>query len=246
MKRVLSSAGVALLLAVVVLATIAVRAPAAWLGDWLQAHTKVRLLDARGTMWHGSALVGISDGRETTLIPGRIEWTVDDLGARRFAARVSHPWLTMPLALSVDGEGMRIRQGNARLPAGVLAGAGAPFNTLRPGGVLEMAWTDTQIRGTSLKGELQVDWRDAQSALSTVVPLGTYRLTIRGSGGIPALDLRTLAGPLQMQGKGTVEGSRIRFNGIATAEPSMLGPLNGLLGLLGMRSGDKVLLAIST
>ena len=246
MKRVLSSAGVALLLAVVMLATIALRAPAAWLGDWLQSHTKVRLLDARGTVWHGSALVGISDGRETTLVPGRIEWNVDDIGPRRIAARVSHPWLTMPLTLSVDGNGMRIRQGNARLPAGVLAGAGAPFNTLRPGGVLEVAWTDTEIRGTSLKGEVQVDWRDAQSALSTVVPLGTYRLTIKGTGGVPALDLQTLAGPLQMQGKGTVEGSRIRFNGIATAEPSMLGALNGLLGLLGMRSGDKVLLAIST
>jgi general secretion pathway protein N len=112
--------------------------------------------------------------------------------------------------------------------------------------VLEVAWTDTEIRGTSLNGEVQVDWRDAQSALSTVVPLGTYRLTVRGTGGVPAIDLRTLAGPLQMQGKGTVEGSRIRFNGIATAEPSMLGALNGLLGLLGMRSGDKVLLAIST
>ena len=246
MKRIASSVGITLLLALVVVGTIAVRAPAAWLGDWLQTHTKMRLLDARGTVWHGSALVGISDGRETTLIPGRIEWNVDDIGPRRLAARVSHPWLTMPLAISVDGNGMQVKQGSARLPAGVLAGTGAPFNTLRPGGVLELAWTDAEIRGTSLKGEVQVDWRDAQSALSTVVPLGTYRLTVKGTGGVPAIDLRTLAGPLQMQGKGTVEGSRIRFNGIATAEPSMLGALNGLLGLLGMRSGDKVLLAIST
>jgi len=246
MKRAAPWVGIALLLIATAGITVALRAPAAWLGDWLQAHTRVRLLDARGTVWHGSALVGISDGRQTTLIPGRIEWTVDELGPRRFAARVSHAWFMLPLALSVDGTGVQVRQGNARLPAGVLAGTGAPFNTLRPGGVLEVAWTDTQIRGTSLKGEVQVDWRDAQSALSTVVPLGSYRLTVRGSGGVPAIDLRTLAGPLQMQGKGTVEGSRIRFNGIATAEPSMLGPLNGLLGLLGMRSGDKVLLAIST
>jgi len=246
MKKNPSSLALALLLIATAAITVAVRAPAAWLGDWLQSHTKVRLLDARGTLWHGSALVGISDGRETTLIPGRIEWRIDDLAPRRIAARVSHPWLTMPLAISVDGNGMQLQKGNARLPAGVLAGAGAPFNTLRPGGVLEVAWTDTEVRGTSLKGEVQVDWRDAQSALSTVVPLGTYRLTVRGTGGVPALDLRTLAGPLQMQGKGTVEGSRIRFNGVATAEPSMLGALNGLLGLLGMRSGDKVLLAIDT
>ncbi len=246
MKRAASWTAVAVLLLFTVVGTAIVRAPAAWLGDWLQEHGKLRLLDARGTLWRGSALLGISDGRETTLIPGRVEWTVDSLRPTSIAARVSHPWLTMPLAVSVDASGMRITKGNARLPAGVLAGAGAPFNTLRPGGVLELAWSDSEIRGTSLRGELQVDWRDAQSALSTVVPLGTYRLTVRGSGGVSAVDLRTLAGPLQMQGKGTVEGSRIRFNGIATAEPSMLGALNGLLGLLGMRSGDKVLLAINT
>ena len=246
MKRVFNALAIGLLLVATAMVTIAVRAPAAWLGDWLQDHGRLRLLDARGTVWHGSALLGISDGRETTLIPGRVEWSVDSLRPTSIAARVSHPWLNIPLAVSVDASGMRITKGNARLPAGVLAGAGAPFNTLRPGGVLELAWSDSEIRGTSLRGEVQLDWRDAQSALSTVVPLGTYRLTVRGSGGVSAVDLRTLAGPLQMQGKGTVEGSRIRFNGIATAEPSMLGALNGLLGLLGMRSGDKVLLAINT
>jgi hypothetical protein len=49
-----------------------------------------------------------------------------------------------------------------------------------------------------------------------------------------------------MQGKGKIEGSRIRFNGTAGAEAGMQPALNGLLGLLGMRSGDKVLLAIDT
>lgn len=243
MMRALS---LALLLAVTALATTAVRAPAAWLGDWMETHGKFRLLDARGTVWHGTALLGISNGRETTLIPGRIEWTVDALAPQRIAARVSHPWLAAPLALSVGNGAVEIARGNARLPAGVLAGTGAPFNTLRPGGVLEVSWTDSRIRANALTGEVQVDWRDAQSALSTVVPLGTYRIRLKGTGGTPTIDLATLAGPLQMQGKGTMEGSRIRFNGIATAEPAMQGALNGLLGLLGMRSGDKVLLAIDT
>ncbi len=246
MNRIVKSSAIGLLLVATALVTIAVRAPAAWLGDWLQAHSKLRLLDARGTVWQGSALLGISDGREITLVPGRIGWTVDSLRPTSIAARLAHPWLTTPLAVAVASDGITFTKGSARLPAGVLASAGAPFNTLRPGGVLELAWSDSQIRGTSLRGELQLDWRDAQSALSTVVPLGTYRLRVRGAGGNASLDLATLAGPLQMQGRGTMEGSRIRFNGIATAEPSMLGALNGLLGLRGMRSGDKVLLAIST
>jgi len=236
----------AVLLVLTALATVALRAPAAWLGDWMETHGKFRLLDARGTVWHGSALLGISDGRETTLVPGRVEWTVDALAPQRIAGRVSHPWLAAPLALSVGTGAVEIARGSARLPAGVLAGAGAPFNTLRPGGLLEVSWTDSRVRGAALTGEVQVDWRDAQSALSTVIPLGTYRVRLKGTGGAPTIDLATRAGPLQMQGKGTMEGSRIHFNGIATAEPAMQGALNGLLGLLGMRSGDKVLLAIDT
>jgi general secretion pathway protein N len=179
MSRFFSWTGLALLLALSAAVTIALRAPAAWLGDWLQTHGKFRLLDARGTVWQGSALLGISNGRETTLIPGRIEWTVDALAPTRIAARVSHQWLGAPLALSVANDGMQIARGSARLPAGVLAGTGAPFNTLRPGGLLEVSWTDSRIRGGVLTGEVQVDWRDAQSALSTVAPLGTYRLNAR-------------------------------------------------------------------
>lgn len=246
MRRLLSFVGIGLLLAAAAAVTVVARAPAAWLGDWLESHGRFRLLDARGTVWHGSGLLGISDGRQITLIPGRIEWAVDSWSPSRLAARVAHPWLASPLALSLARDGMQVARGNARLPAGVLAGTGTPFNTLRPGGLLEVAWTDGELRGGAFAGELQIDWRDAQSALSTVVPLGTYRLRLRGNGGTSTIDLATLAGPLQMQGKGTVEGTHIRFNGVATAEPAMQGALNGLLGLLGMRSGDKVLLAIST
>ena len=201
--------GLAILLGVAMLVTIVVRAPAAWLGDWVETRSKLRLIDARGTVWQGSALLGISDGRATTLLPGRLEWRVEALSPVRLS--VSHPWLAAPLVLSLSTQNMGFKSGSARLPAGVLASAGAPFNTVRPGGVLELAWTDGELRGAALTGELQVDWRDAQSAL-----------------------------------KGTMNGARIKFNGTATAEPAMQPALNGLLGVLGMRSGDKVLLAIDS
>jgi len=236
--------GLAILLGVAMLVTIVVRAPAAWLGDWVETRSKLRLIDARGTVWQGSALLGISDGRATTLLPGRLEWRVEALSPVRLS--VSHPWLAAPLVLSLSTQNMGFKSGSARLPAGVLASAGAPFNTVRPGGVLELAWTDGELRGAALTGELQVDWRDAQSALSTIVPLGSYRLRVSGAGAPPALELQTLSGPLRMQGKGTMNGARIKFNGTATAEPAMQPALNGLLGVLGMRSGDKVLLAIDS
>jgi len=206
----------------------------------------VRLLDARGTLWHGSALIGFSNGREITLVPGRIDWQVDGVGPAGISARLTHAWLSTPLRVSLAREGVSFGKGAARLPAGVLASVGAPFNTLKPGGTLEASWTDTALRGAALTGEVQIDWRDASSALSTVAPIGSYRLRVTGRGDGPALDLVTLSGPLQMQGRGKIEGSRIRFNGTAGAEAGMQPALNGLLGVLGMRSGDKVLLAIDT
>jgi hypothetical protein len=49
-----------------------------------------------------------------------------------------------------------------------------------------------------------------------------------------------------MQGSGRINGSQVRFRGTADAEAGMRPALDGLLGVLGMRSGDKVLLAIDT
>ncbi|HUQ74111.1 MAG TPA: type II secretion system protein N [Burkholderiales bacterium] len=245
-SRLAAGGSIALLLVVTAVLILAIRAPAAWLGDWIEARTHTRLVDARGTIWHGSALLGFSNGRETTLVPGRLEWQVESVAASGISGRVSHPWLTAPLQLSLGRQAVGFAKGSARVPAGVLATAGAPFNTLRPGGTLEASWTDGMLLGNALKGEVQIDWRDARSALSTVAPLGSYRLRITGTGATPALDLQTLSGPLQMQGKGRIEGRRIRFNGTASAEAGMQPALNGLLGILGMRSGDKVLLAIDT
>ena len=240
MKR---AVGVALLVLFACAATVVVRAPAAWIGDWLEARSRIRLVDARGTLWHGSAFIGMSDGRATTLVPGRIEWRV----ARDFSAEISHPWLAAPLRLSLHEDAIGFSAGSARLPAGVLASAGAPFNTLRPGGTLELSWTQGEWRGTALTGDLQIDWRDATSALSLIAPLGTYRVRVSGRGHSPSdLVLHTLRGPLQLQGSGKINGLQVRFRGTAAADAGMQSSLDGLLGVLGMRSGDKVLLAIDT
>lgn len=240
MKRVL----LVLLVFLTVVVTVAVFAPAAWVGDWLAERSRMRLVDARGTVWSGSAFLGMSDGRATTLVPGRIEWRLDLLPDP--GAEISHPWLAAPLKLTVSGNALAFGAGSARLPAGVLASAGMPFNTLRPGGTLEARWSRGELRAGALTGELQIDWRDATSALSPIEPLGSYRIRVTGRGDTGTLDLQTLRGPLQMEGAGRINGLQVRFRGTATAEPSSRAALDGLLGVLGMRSGDKVLLAFDT
>lgn len=240
--------GVGLALAAVVAAalTVAARAPAAWVGDWLQSQGRLRLIDARGTVWGGSALLGVSDGRQVTLIPGRLSWDIGmaAIVSGRVQADITHPALAGPLAVSLAANSVAVKAGRAELPAAILAALGTPFNTVRPGGDLGLRWTDLEIRGGVLAGNLQVDWREAQSALSTVAPLGSYRLQITGAADATRVQLDTLRGPLRLQGSGTLKDGRLSFKGLASAEPAMRPALIGLIGVLGPRSGDDALLIL--
>lgn len=242
--------GMGLALAAVLAATLtaAVRAPAAWVGDWLQSQGRLRLIDARGTVWRGSAMLGLSDGRQVMLVPGRLSWEIGlaAIASGRVTADVSHPALAAPLAVSLAAKSIAMKAGQVELPAALLAALGAPFNTVRPGGVIGLRWTDLEIKGGVLAGNLQIDWREAQSALSTVAPLGSYRLQITGAGDTARLQLDTLRGPLRLQGSGTLKGGRVSFKGLASADPDMRPALIGLISLLGPRVGDQALLAIET
>jgi len=242
--------GTGLALAAVLAAalTAAVRAPAAWVGDWLQEQGRVRLIDARGTVWSGSAMLGLSDGRQVMLIPGRLSWKIDlaALASGRVTADISHPALAAPLAVSLAAKSIALKAGQAELPAALLAALGAPFNTVRPGGALGLRWTDVELKGGALAGNLQIDWREAQSALSKVAPVGSYRLQVTGAGDTARVQLDTLRGPLRLEGSGTVKGGRVSFKGLASADPDMRPALIGLISVLGPRSGDHVLLIIET
>jgi general secretion pathway protein N len=228
--------------------TVVARAPAVWVGDWLEARGKLRLVDARGTVWNGSAMLGVTDGRVVTMVPGRVSWQLG-LGAvlsGRVTADVLHPALATPLAISFAANSIRLAGGRAELPAAVLSAVGAPFNTVRPGGTLALEWTDIGIGSSGFTGKAQVEWRDAQSALSPIAPLGSYRLTITGTDKTGLVRLDTLRGPLRLEGSGTLKGWRVSFKGLASVEPEMRTALNGLIGVLGPRSGDGAILFLET
>ena len=238
--------GLALFALLAVALTLLVRAPAAWLGDWVQSQGRLRLIDARGTIWEGSAMLALSDGRQAMLIPGRVSWKVG-LGpilSGRVTASVVHPAAPAPLELALGAQVIALKAGRAEMPASMLGALGAPFNTVRPGGVLELRWTDFEMRKGVVVGSLEIEWREAQSALSAVAPLGNYRLHIVGAGGAVRLQLDTLRGPLHLQGSGTLKNGHLSFKGLASSDPEMRPALNGLIGVLGPRSGDNALLVL--
>lgn len=236
-------------------------APARWLGMALDTASggRVGLLNPRGTVWTGQATLRLSGGagsRDEAVLPQGLSWRLRPDWAQGLALRLS---IYLPCC-APDGIHSRIRPlvgglqwtlegGQSRWPAAVLAGLGTPWNTLMldgdvrlqtPG--LSMRWMQGRLQ---LDGSLQVEALALSSRLSTLSPLGSYRLILAAPEGANArLNLNTLEGALRLSGEGQWVGGRLRFNGEAQASEEHEATLSNLLNIVGKRSGRRSLIAL--
>lgn len=238
------------------LPALVVFAPAQWLAQGLAQATGGQLLlsEARGTVWNGSAqllLTGGTASQDRTALPGRLQWTLRPTltGVR---AQVQAPCCTVQplqaqLALGLSQLRVTVGDGQSRWPAALLSGLGTPWNTLQPQGQLvlqtqglQAAW---QAGRMVLSGTVQLDALDMSSRLSTLRPMGSYRLAVQG-GEVPILTLSTLSGHLQLSGTGQWVGQRLRFAGEASAAPDREAALTNLLNIIGRRNGARSLINV--
>jgi general secretion pathway protein N len=135
-------------------------------------------------------------------------------------------------------------------PATLLTGLGAPFNTIDLQAtlklntqVLTIEWLNKQLK---LGGKASLDVIDASTRLSTLRPVGSYRLSFQGSQGaaLPSLSLETLSGSLLLTGSGQLTGNRWRFNGEASAAPGFEAGLSNFLDILGRRVGPRSIITV--
>ncbi|MFL9856193.1 type II secretion system protein N [Paraburkholderia madseniana] len=244
-------------LAVAVLANAVVMLtllPAAWITPQFarQTHGHVNLVNPSGSLWHGSATLMLAAGSDmsaATLLPGRIEWRTAFwplfTGRVRMTMRHSE---AMPDPITVDAtlRSATITPGAMAVPASLLSGLGAPFNTLDLQGDVRLAWSDWRSFNQEAFGQLTVTLNDVSSRVSLVKPLGSYRLLFQAQGASSTLDLTTLKGPLMLTGNGTVSAVSTSFRGTASAAPEARDNLAGLLNLLGRPSGpDTVALTFA-
>jgi general secretion pathway protein N len=233
------------------LLTLALFAPARWLAQALRSSSQGHLLlvNPRGTVWNGAAgvvLASGSGGAGSVSLPGAVSWTLRPRWNGVSAALDLPCCATQPLGFTATphAQGMRLewRDGQSRWPAAVLAGLGAPWNTLRLDGTLElstrafaMEWNGPRL---ALDGHATLDAIDISSSLSTLKPMGTYRITLEG-GTAPSVLLATREGSLQLNGSGRWDGTRLRFNGEANAAPGREDALSNLLNIIGRREGAR-------
>lgn len=214
-----------------VLVALAVLAPASLVSSAIERASdgRLTLAAARGTLWSGSGtlVARVSGARAgiawavspAALLRGRLAGTAT-IGAEspfRFAAG----WRDLRL------EGVAIM-----LPAALVAEALGPFGRYRIGGSLRARTAELVVRPHGLHGQLQLAWQDATTGLIPIAPLGSYLVDVTASTHGAALSLRTLAGPLRLDGASERAGSHSVIALRAQAEGAQAETLNDWLSAL--------------
>jgi general secretion pathway protein N len=246
------------------------QAPAHWLTHVIEQASGERILlpDPQGTVWNGSAQWVLNEGplnvasmtnlarpASTTALPTRITWQlgprIDFANLRlTLSATVASACCT-PQPVQLDAyplwRGFRVQMSDhtSNWPASWLVGLGAPWNTVQPEGKIQLQTKQLQWSlqaGTEqLQGQVELQLQQFATRLSTLRPLGSYRIRLDG-GEAMALSLDTLEGSLQLTGSGQLVNGHLRFNGVATAAPDAEAALSNLLNILGQRQGAKSIL----
>lgn len=231
-------------------------APAAWLSGGVARATagQVQLVDARGTVWTGSARLVLAGGvgsRDQAALPGRVDWRLRPAwGGVRVAVSADcctpEPLLAR-ISPSLRGVAVQVSDATSQWPAALLAGLGTPWNTVQAEGSLQLltegvtlAWFEGRM---ILGGRTELQALGMSSRLSTLKPMGSYRMTLTG-GPTPVLELSTIEGSMQLSGTGRWVGPRLRFEGVASAAPEHEAALANLLNIIGRRNGARSIITL--
>lgn len=239
-----------------VIAALLLNAPASWLawGVYKATGQRVVLDDVRGTIWNASAQLTLSGGPgslDEKTMQGRLRWqALPILQGLRVSVQadccMQQAW-HVRLLPGWSGLRLSLADHSSNWPAELMTGLGTPWNTIQAQGSLrlrsqglELQWAAGRL---SVNGQLQLDAIDMSSRLSTLRPMGSYRLVLQG-GGTPTLALSTLGGALQLSGQGQWVGERLRFNGQASASAGFESVLSNLLNIIGRRQGERSIIQL--
>lgn len=222
-----------------------VEMPASWFAWSLNhfTHGSIQLDPIAGGLWQGT-------GRLVYYYPptmphdlGNTEWHVNPLWL--LAGRVQMNWLSnaqdtrLNTTIRLNSGKVELLDTEATFPAQSMGGVYPAVALISPQGQVRLHTNKLMLNQDGMTGDGDIQWLEAGSAVTTVQPLGDYRLEIVGAGKTANLKLSTLRGALELTGQGKWEltTGRIQFNGYAT--PHERTPeLEPLLKLLGDDQGN--------
>lgn len=240
-----------------VVTTVLFSLPASWVGLLIEKQTAGRIVlgDVQGSFWRGSAFIGVASDKSsavTPLFPGRFAWKISPaiLFGQLSVDVENASSLSAPIKLDGNFTHWRVSPASINLPSERLEGLGAPLNTIGPSGKIVLSWTEldmTRIDAkVALNGRMQLELSEMASRISSIKPLGSYKVATQWLGETVNMDLTTTKGPLMLEGSGKLLQGRFQFSGKAYAEAGQEEKMANLLNLLGRRrqDGDKQIIAL--
>lgn len=218
-------------------AGIVAMAPAALMDSGLKQLTdgKLRLVDAHGTLWSGSGQMELRDAAGRVGVADSLAWhlRLASLPSGYLASVVQVGQAGKSFEVTLSLAGLAMANVDLRLPATALALGLPKLAPLGLTGDVVLHIDSLSIERKQVRGKLAVQLLEAGSSLTTVAPLGDYELDLAGDGTAVNAVLRTLNGPLQIDGKGTwASGALPDFLAVARIPSQYMEQLAPLLRLI--------------
>jgi len=188
-------------------AALAVLAPATLIDERLEQASggRLRLAEARGSLWSGAGWIEIRDAEGRAGVARRLAWRVLpwSLLRGRLVAEIDLDQAAKPFPVTLSLSGLQIADAGINLPAAAL-GLGVPkLAPFRLTGEVRVDISRLSIERSRVDGDATLQWRAAGSALTPISPLGDYEMRFKAAGPAVHAVLSTLEGPLQLDGQGT-------------------------------------------
>jgi len=218
-------------------------APATLVDAALQRATegRLRVAEARGTLWSGAGQIEIRAAGGSAGVARSITWRVVPASLLRgqLVCEVGLEQTQRHFPLTISPSRVELANADIHLPAAVLGLAVPKLAPLGLTGDAAIHITSLSMAPDAIAGSAALQWRAAGSALSPVSPLGDYELRVDGEGRTARAILRTVEGPLQLDGKGSwTHGARPVFLATARVLPRHQEQLAPLLRLIAVERGE--------
>ena len=218
-------------------------APASLIDAGLQqaSEGRLRLAEAQGTLWSGTGHIEVRDRMRRSAVAKRITWQVLPAyllrGQIRCEVGLNLAAKRFPVTISLAR--IELADADIDLPAAALGLAIPKLAPLGFGGDVLLHVARVSFGRSAIQGNATLQWRGASSALTRVSPLGDYELRFEGDGAAVRASLRTVRGPLQLDGQGSwTSGGNPAFRGTARIPPEHLQQLAPLMRMIAVERGE--------
>ncbi|HEY5683588.1 MAG TPA: type II secretion system protein N [Sulfuricaulis sp.] len=228
--------------------------PASWFAWGLNRYTQgsVQIDPFAGSLWNGKGRLIVYYPSTTPHDLGQAKWQINPFwlltGLVQVTLQTNQQDKRITTTLQLTKASFKLLDTDIEFPAAFLGQLHAPLSLISPQGSIKINTTGLLVAAGTMRGAAMLEWLNAGSGLSSVQPLGDFRLDITAVDKIANLKLTTLRGDLELTGQGQwqLRTGQLQISGFALPR-ARVGELESLLRMLGHdEGGGKRTLNINT